>query len=305
LVGKIGRVDNDMGEIGRTEEKGMRSFWKFCIIGFAVASVAACAGLERQNAAKTQPPSGTGYNAEMSSGYFELTNLEYSEGNYVASDHFARKAMAAGRGEAVEPDTIESRSGVAKNPAFAAELGAARQRLMAAKGKGGAKVAPTDMARAQVMFDCWIHEQDENRQPDDIAACRNAFNVAMGRVEAAMMPAPVAMPMPGEYLVFFDWNRADVTPEAASILDSVVAAAKKMGDTRVVATGYTDTSGSADYNMGLSLRRAEAVKDVLVGEGIPAQNITTIGRGEADPLVPTGDGVREPQNRRVQIQFEK
>jgi outer membrane protein OmpA-like peptidoglycan-associated protein len=78
-----------------------------------------------------------------------------------------------------------------------------------------------------------------------------------------------------------------------------------MGDTRVIATGYTDTSGSADYNMGLSLRRAEAVKDVLVGEGIPAQNITTIGRGEADPLVPTGDGVREPQNRRVQIQFEK
>jgi OOP family OmpA-OmpF porin len=124
-------------------------------------------------------------------------------------------------------------------------------------------------------------------------------------VEAAMMPAPVAMPMPGEYLVFFDWNKADVTPEAASILDSVVATAKKMGDTKVVATGYTDTSGSAAYNVGLSVRRAEAVKEVLTSEGIPAQNITTIGRGEEDPLVPTGPDVREPQNRRVQIQFEK
>jgi len=283
----------------------MRSFWKFCVIGVAVASVAACAGTERQIAAKTQPPSGTGYNAEMSSGYFELTNLEYSEGDYRASDHFAIKAMAAGRGEAVEPDTIESRSGVAKNPAFAAELGAARQRLMAAKGKGGVKVAPNDMARAQVMFDCWIQEQDENRQPDDIKACRDGFNVAMGRVEAAMMPKPVVMQMPGEYLVFFDWNKANVTPEAASILDSVVAAAKKMGDSKVVATGFTDTSGSAAYNMGLSVRRAESVKAVLVDEGIPAQNITTIGRGQEDPLVPTADGVREPQNRRVQIQFEK
>jgi len=296
-----------MGEIGRKEEKGMRSFWKFCVIGVAVASVAACAGVERQIAAKTQPPSGTGYNAEMSRGYFELTNLEYREGDYRSSDHFALKAMAAGRGEVVEPDTIESRTGIAKNPAFAAELGAARQRLMAAKGKGGAKVAPDDMARAQVMFDCWIQEQEENRQPDDIAACRNGFEVAMRRVEAALAPPPkpVVMQMPGEYLVFFDWNKADVTPEAASILDSVVAAAEKMGDTRVVATGYTDTSGSAAYNMGLSERRAEAVKEVLVGEGIPAQNITTIGRGEEDPLVPTGDGVREPQNRRVQIQFEK
>ena len=285
----------------------MRSFWKFSVIGLAVASVAACAGVERQIAAKSQPPAGTGYNAEMSRGYFELTNLEYAEGDYRSSDHFAIKAMAAGRGEAVAPDTIESRSGIAKNSAWAAELGAARQRLMAAQGKGGAKVAPNDMARAQVMFDCWIQEQEENRQPDDIAACRTGFEEAIGRVEAAMMPAPKPMVMmsPDEFLVFFDWNKADVTPEAAAILDSVVAAAMKMGDTRVVATGYTDTSGPADYNMGLSVRRADAVKAVLVDAGLPAENVTTIGKGQEDPLVPTADGVREPQNRRVQIQFEK
>jgi outer membrane protein OmpA-like peptidoglycan-associated protein len=286
----------------------MKSFWKFCVIGAAMASVAACAGIERQIAAKSQPPSGTGYNAEMSRGYFELTNLEYAEGDYRSSDHFARKAMAAGRGEAVEPDTIESRTGITRNPAFAAELGAARQRLTAAQGKGGAKVAPNDMARAQVMFDCWLQEQEENRQPWDIAACRDGFNVAMGKVEMAMMPAPtkpVVMMGPEEFLVFFDWNKADVTPEAAKILQSVVTTAKKKGDTRVVATGFTDTSGPADYNMLLSVRRAEAVKAVLVRDGIPAAKITTIGRGQEDPLVPTPDGVREPQNRRVQIQFEK
>jgi len=124
----------------------------------------------------------------------------------------------------------------------------------------------------------------------------------------AMMPKappPVAKMAPGDYLVFFDWNKANITPEAASILKTVVGNAKKMGDTKVIATGYTDLSGSADYNMGLSERRAEAVKADLVSQGIPAANVTTIGRGEADPLVPTADGVREPQNRRVQIQFEK
>jgi outer membrane protein OmpA-like peptidoglycan-associated protein len=108
-----------------------------------------------------------------------------------------------------------------------------------------------------------------------------------------------------EFLVFFDWNKAVVTPEAASILDTVVKAAEKKGDVRVVVTGFTDTSGPADYNMILSVRRAEAVKAVLESQGIPANNITTIGRGQEDPLVPTADGVREPQNRRAQIQFEK
>ena len=67
----------------------------------------------------------------------------------------------------------------------------------------------------------------------------------------------------------------------------------------------TDTSGPADYNLRLSVRRAEAVKAVLVDAGIPAENITTIGRGQEDLLVPTPDDVREPQNRRAQIQFEK
>jgi outer membrane protein OmpA-like peptidoglycan-associated protein len=285
----------------------MKSFWKFCVLGVAMASVAACAGVERQIAAKSQPPSGTGYNAELSRGYFELTNLEYSEGDYRSSDHFALKAMAAGRGEAVEPDTVDSRKGIAKNPTWAAEFTAARQRLMTAQSKGGVKVAPNDMARAQVMFDCWIQEQEENRQPWDIDACRNGFEEAMGKVELALAPAPKPMVMvtAEEFLVFFDWNKAVVTPEAASILDTVVKAAEKKGDVRVVVTGFTDTSGPADYNMILSVRRAEAVKAVLVSQGIPADNITTIGRGQEDPLVPTADGVREPQNRRAQIQFEK
>lgn len=68
-----------------------------------------------------------------------------------------------------------------------------------------------------------------------------------------------------------------------------------------MATGHTDTSGSAIYNEDLSERRATAVKDALVLQGIPADSITTVGKGKTDPLVPTEDGVREPQNRRVEI----
>jgi outer membrane protein OmpA-like peptidoglycan-associated protein len=66
-------------------------------------------------------------------------------------------------------------------------------------------------------------------------------------------------------------------------------------------TGHADRSGSDAYNMALSLRRANAVKDQLVREGIAANQIVVVGRGESQPLVPTADGVREPQNRRVEI----
>ena len=79
------------------------------------------------------------------------------------------------------------------------------------------------------------------------------------------------------------------------------AAAKAGNKTRIGVTGHTDRAGSDAYNMALSLRRANAVKDQLVREGIPAAGITVVGRGESQPLVPTADGVREPQNRRVEI----
>ena len=73
------------------------------------------------------------------------------------------------------------------------------------------------------------------------------------------------------------------------------------GVTRIAVTGHTDTSGAPAYNMALSLRRANAVKDALVREGIPASVIAVTGRGETQLLVQTGDNVKEPQNRRVEI----
>jgi len=281
----------------------MKGFWKFSVIALAAVTISACAGTELQKAREMQP-AGSPYNVELSRGYLELSRNEYSEGDYVDSDFFAERSMATGKGQNVAPQEVGARPEPADK---VGELTAARQRLVAAQGKNAASVAPSDTARAQVMFDCWMQEQEENRQPDDIRACREGFATAMAKVDAALAPKappPVAKMAPGDYLVFFDWNKADVTPEAASILKKVVDNAKKMGDAKVVATGYTDLSGSAAYNMGLSERRAEAVKADLVSQGIPANNITTIGKGEADPLVPTADGVREPQNRRVQIQFK-
>jgi len=123
-----------------------------------------------------------------------------------------------------------------------------------------------------------------------------------GQPETVAPPPPSpAAPTAPSFMVFFDWDRSDLSAQAIGTIHQVSAAYKQKGSARVTATGHTDTSGPDDYNMALSLRRANAVKDALVRDGVPATAISVVGRGEQGLLVPTADGVREPQNRRVEI----
>ena len=161
------------------------------------------------------------------------------------------------------------------------------------------------------------------------------FVAACDDVPMAQNPSPVAM-TPKSYMVFFDFDRSNITTQAAATIKQAAAAVKSggvagmtsdqctaegrkqqlsgealvafvakcsgsAGATRIGVTGHTDTSGSAAYNMALSLRRAAAVKDALVREGVAAAAIAVTGRGETALLVQTGDNVKEPQNRRVEI----
>ena len=117
-------------------------------------------------------------------------------------------------------------------------------------------------------------------------------------------PAPVAAPAPAPartFLVFFDWDKADLTPRATQIISEAASDSKTANVTTLQVSGYTDTSGTADYNMGLSERRAKAVAGQLESDGVPASEIEIQAYGETHLLVPTGPGVREPQNRRVEI----
>ena len=114
-------------------------------------------------------------------------------------------------------------------------------------------------------------------------------------------PSEPAATTPHEFIVFFGHNKANLTSEALSVIKQAADAAKEYGSASITVVGHADRSGSDKYNQKLSMKRASNVKGALVSEGVPGTAITVSGKGESDPMVPTADGVREPQNRRVHI----
>ncbi|OWK27629.1 OmpA family protein [Sphingomonas dokdonensis] len=120
---------------------------------------------------------------------------------------------------------------------------------------------------------------------------------------AAPPPPPEVVCSPGPFIVFFEWDKSDITPEAASILDNAVTQYQSCGNAQVMLAGHADRSGSASYNVGLSQRRADAVKAYLTSRSIPDSVISTEAFGESRPRVDTADGVREVQNRRVEVTY--
>ena len=120
----------------------------------------------------------------------------------------------------------------------------------------------------------------------------------------ASQPQPRTAPLAtaqAPSVVFFDWDKSSLSPEAMATISQAAAAYRATGSAGITNVGNTDTSGSPDYNMALSIRRADVVTRALIQKGVPAAAIETAGRGQTNLLVPTADGVREPQNRRVEL----
>jgi outer membrane protein OmpA-like peptidoglycan-associated protein len=108
-------------------------------------------------------------------------------------------------------------------------------------------------------------------------------------------------PQPKVFLLYFKSESADPDKNSMTLLDSVVQEVKNTNSLDVGITGHTDRSGEKDYNMDLSLKRAQEVQRLLVDRGIPVERFNIEYSGEGDLLVPTADNVHEPRNRRVEV----
>ncbi|MGH8532377.1 MAG: OmpA family protein [Gammaproteobacteria bacterium] len=285
----------------------MTSVKRFAVLMIAAFTLTACASRPMNQLASMQPK-GAAFDNALAKDYAALSEAEKFQGDHRDADTYAQRAMAAAGGQSPGPDQVELRQPFLKGK-YISELSDARQRLVSALDKTGRTKAPEDAARAQTSYDCWVEQASEDLQPADINACKQAFMDAIAKVEAALVeevpPAPEVAAAPESYLVFFDFDKADITSDGMSVVESAATDANGTPFKRVVATGHTDTSGSLDYNLGLSQRRADAVRSALAGFGMQADAIDTEALGETEPLVSTGDGVPEPQNRRVEIVIER
>ena len=247
---------------------------------------------------------GNAFDQALYANYLERSKLEYGEGDYGKSDFFANKARLAAAGDSfgpVNPGDFDLPDGTAP------ELTAARDRLTSALGASGRTKLPDQAARAQVMYDCWVEEQAENRQSDDIAFCRGEFLEAIALVEAALKPMaamPAADPMlaPKSWVVYFDFDKTDLSDQSLATIGDAAAYAATSSKSLVVVEGHTDLAGSSDYNDGLAADRAEVVAGNLRDVGVPKGDVAVSSYGQELPAVATPDGVAEPLNRRVEIQ---
>ena len=189
------------------------------------------------------------------------------------------------------------------------ELAKARNRLMAMLFGSGKGKAPIVAARAQLSFDCWVQEQEEGHQPDDITECRNAFYGSVVAAEVAMRPPPPEPepepePEPSYvtyYVVFFEFDSSDLSSAAMQTLDEAAATALEMRPYKILIRGHTDRAGPDAYNLKLSEQRALSVASYLIESGAGRFVIHAEGLGESEPIAKTSDNVADGRNRRAEV----
>lgn len=281
----------------------MTTLRNFLIVSAAAGLLAACAGPDI-GMLQSMPDKGTAFDKALHAGYTKLAKEEADEYDTADADHFGDKAKLAAEGMNVEPDMVGSRK---LDKKYVPELKKAYGELVKARASDARTKMPGQLAEAQTMYDCWIQEAEENIQPADISRCLIGFNAAMAEIRSGMMTKPMAKAMPAKpmapkkesYMVYFSFNSATLTPVADRIVQK--AAAAIMGGSKAVfVIGNTDTAGSSDYNRNLADRRADAVIAQLRKDGVKSP-VSKIVAGESNPAEKTGDGVREPLNRRVEI----
>lgn len=270
--------------------------------GLMASLLSSCAWIELADVER-QRNTGTAFDRGLYDGYLQLAETEYAEADLIDEHRFADRARQAAAGNSPDPELISFRS---LSQEQAGALSAARGRLMTAFDDGGREAAPEDAATAQVSFDCWMQEAEEN-DAGDAETCRQAFEDALGRVQTALTPPPAPEPpaLPAASTILFDFDSDVLTDAARGVLDSVAAQWQGAEAKWLVISGYADTSGNPEYNLALSERRAEAAALYLLTNGFPARNISIRTFGEDDLAVSTPDGTAEDANRRVVLSFER
>ncbi len=279
----------------------------------AALGLSACAGNGIFDDLDKAHPTGSAFSQALFRDYSYLAHSfgEAGSGGGMAFDNDSSMSLEGGTADSADLATsfaqkaLDAASGNELLPEAAADgdadAQAMRERLLKDLEDGREKF-PEDSARAQVQFDCWQMNAKVPAQATAAAQCRRGLDVAIAALEQKLNPVPVAPPPSAapvsNYQVYFDFNSWNLSAEQLTTLQQAIQTARAGGQSHITIVGHTDTSGSAAYNQRLSVKRANVVVEALVDMGARREAISASGVGEADLAVPTGDGVKEPKNRR-------
>lgn len=248
-----------------------------------------CAHVDVEKLEKAEKK-GHEFSQNLTKEYLEFATREndnYNDG--IDASHFAVKGIQAAAGLHVLPENPDV-WGIADQAALG-ELHKYRERLTFALHKSGKVINPALAAQALVLFDCWVEEQAEGWQPENIQKCRDGFMTALTKLEDHVRTeAPT-------FMIWFGLNSAGLTPEGKEEIDQVMKVSKHLTHHKFVIHCVTDGIGGRAFNLKLSQDRAETVKAAVVKAGLDAKRIeSAVGLGEAE-----GTKEIKPFDRRCDI----
>jgi len=223
---------------------------------------------------------------------FEADKME----DWGSAENYADKSLAAGQGVEVAPELVASYDIPVE---YLAEITSAEGQMYDLMDKGVNDFYPADTASMQAHFDCWLEQQEENIQPEHIRYCKEKFTEAVGMLYSGMEPAAGEASSIFE-TIYFMFDSTQLKDGEDTKVNALGMSLQEGG--MITISGFTDTSGTEEYNKTLSRHRAETLKNTLIKKFdlLPSQ-IEIEAKGQFDLEVPTADEVYEPQNRRAII----
>jgi len=231
---------------------------------------------------------------------------------------YANKALNAVSGKKIIPEQI-SKWKIPTNKK--AELIKSFENLMIVYDEA-IELSPYHLAVAVSSLDCWAEQQEENWQTWDINSCKNNYLNAMHQIYNLIQKNEknyneikkenkskenVSVTVITEdkhsnllQIIYFDFDKSNLSEVSTNKIKNFIKNNRKFIKKYLI-VGHTDTLGTKEYNLNLSLERAEAVKKILIQSNIDEKNIKILGKGENKLLVETNDEVRHPANRRAEI----
>jgi len=274
----------------------------------ALLALTACDTTASLKDLRKAEPNSDLYYATLASLYQDYAEAELKVYDWWSSKYFADKGLLAAYGKDIQPENPDNWD---ISEAEKRTLRAAREVLMTNLTPQAKHQQPRAAAQAVMFYDCWVENQEEGWETEQIETCRDEFYSALGKmseletpVAAADIPPTTPPVETTSSILYFPFDDDKLAGLALDALAQLIDYVKSTKNAKVVLNGHADRAGPDQYNFTLSERRSRFVLDRLLAAGVDPGRISYFAFGETDPEVATDDGVQEPANRRVEIFLE-